>query len=322
MKKMSIRIVCTLLLLSLLPCAALADQLLIPGGQAVGLELGTGVVSIAAFDEKLGQKAKAAGLEIGDQILSIDTIPISSAEDVRRALERSDGSITVEISRKGAKRQLKFSPGISPEGPKLGIYLKQGITGIGTVTYYDPQSGDFGTLGHGVSDAKGQAVTLTEGSAYPARVTSVRKGQSGAPGQLMGTVVARQPFGTLRCNTAQGVFGTSFTPVSCEPLPIGHKEQVHAGSANIYCTVTDGDVQSYSVEILKVYSRENSAGRNLLLKVTDPKLLEITGGIVQGMSGSPIIQDGKLIGAVTHVLVSDPTTGYGIFIENMLDAAA
>ena len=162
---------------------------------------------------------------------------------------------------------------------------------------------------------------MTEGNAYDARVVSVRKGKIGEPGQLMGSVERLEPLGELTANTAQGVFGISQKGWQGKTLPVADPTEVKTGQATILSTVSGKQVREYSVEILKIYPKARLAGRNLLIHVTDPALLEATGGIVQGMSGSPIIQNGKLVGAVTHVLVNDPTTGYGIFIENMLDAA-
>ena len=150
----------------------------------------------------------------------------------------------------------------------------------------------------------------------------MKKGAVGTPGQLMGQLTSQDTLGSISKNTAQGVFGTLTSPVSAAPLPIAEPGEVKTGAATIRSTVDGATLQEYSVEILKIYPNSNERTRNMLIRVTDPALLQTTGGIVQGMSGSPIIQDGKLIGAVTHVLVNDPTTGYGIFIENMLDAAA
>ena len=195
------------------------------------------------------------------------------------------------------------------------------VTGIGTVTWYDPQNGTFGTLGHGVNDAQGKLLKLTAGSAYRAQVAAVTKGKAGQPGQLRGSLAGTEPIGQLTCNTDRGLFGRTETGWTGTPLAVAEPAEIRTGSATIYSTVGDGGVREYSVEILKIYPNTPAGDKNLLLKVTDPALLEATGGIVQGMSGSPIIQDGKLIGAVTHVLVNDPTRGYGIFIENMLDAA-
>lgn len=320
MKRIRFRLMALLLLLYWIPTSAHATKMLIPGGSIVGLELKNDTVTVVSFEE--GSQAKAAGLEAGDRLLAIDGHPITCAQDVRDALIRSDGHVELTVIRADTVTTLRCIPAITAEGPKLGVYLRQGVTGIGTITYYDPDTKLFGTLGHGVNDASGQLIALTEGCAYPAKVTSVRKGRPGHPGQLLGTLTSYEQSGTLLRNTAVGVFGTLEAPLSGEPLPVGSSESIRTGSATILSTVTGGPPQEYSVEILKIYSAARQNGRNLLLRVTDPALLSTTGGIVQGMSGSPIIQDGKLVGAVTHVLVNDPTTGYGIFIENMLDAAA
>ena len=162
---------------------------------------------------------------------------------------------------------------------------------------------------------------MTQGSAYPATVVSVQKGKAGQPGQLKGALRSEELLGTLSGNTDRGVFGTVSDGWQGEVIPVASYSEIHTGSATIRSTVDDGEPRDYSVEILKIYPQSRADGRNLLIKVTDPDLLAATGGIVQGMSGSPIIQDGKLVGAVTHVLVNQPDTGYGIFIENMLDAA-
>ena len=322
MKKSISRIALAAVCLWVLQGSAAARELLIPGGQVIGLQLCNDTVTVAAFDDALGSDSKAAGLQVGDAILSIDGRCVKSARDVCDALDRSDGSVEVKVSRGGKEKKLKLRPKITDHGPRLGVYLRDGVTGIGTVTWYDPDTGKFGTLGHGVNDGKGQLLEMTEGKAYDAQVAAVKKGVSGEPGQLKGAVAAGQEAGELYRNTQQGVFGTSDRGWKGEALPVGEAEDIHAGAATIRSTVSGDTIQEYSVEILKIYPNSRADGRNMLLKVTDPALLEATGGIVQGMSGSPIIQDGKLVGAVTHVLVNDPQTGYGIFIENMLDAAA
>ena len=190
------------------------------------------------------------------------------------------------------------------------------------MTWYDPQAKTFGTLGHGVNDGDGNLLRLTGGKAYSAAVASVKKGQPGQPGQLRGAIRSKTPLGDLTANTDRGLFGTTPTGWEGQALPVASSQEIHTGRATIRSTVVGDRVQEYSVEILKIYPHTKNGDKNMVLRITDPKLLEATGGIVQGMSGSPIIQDGKLVGAVTHVLVNDPTTGYGIFIENMLDAAA
>lgn len=299
-----------------------AAALLVPVGEVIGLQLKDDRVTVEGFDDSLGAAAQAAGLETGDQILSIDDIPIHCAEDIRRALKQSDGDVDLQIRRGKQTREIEISPAITENGPKLGILLKEGITGIGTVTYYDPASGTFGALGHGVNNPGGDLVVMTQGLAFSAQVDTVRKGRAGEPGQLMGSVTNPEPLAQLSKNTPQGIFGHGNRLFSGDPLPAASAADIQPGPATIRSTVRDGAVREYSVEILKIYPGSGADGRNMVLRITDPALLEATGGIVQGMSGSPIIQNGKLVGAVTHVLVSDPTTGYGIFIENMLDAAA
>jgi len=321
MKKMTKYIASAVVWLWLLPLNIFAKDL-IPVGEIVGLELRDDTVTIAAFDEELGAGSKASGLAVGDKILQMDNLQISCTDDVREALMHSKGRVRMTVSRNGKEKTFHLTPEITAEGPKLGIYLRQGINGIGTVTFYDPDTGKFGTLGHGVNTADGQLLKLTRGNAYPARINTVRKGKCGEPGQLMGSIESPSPIGTLYANTNHGVFGTTDIGWEGKAIPVGKSKDTHTGAATILSTVSGDEVREYSVDILKIYPKSGQAGRNLLVKITDPALLSATGGIVQGMSGSPIIQDGKLVGAVTHVLVNDPTTGYGIFIENMLDAAA
>ncbi len=322
MKKLINRTGFLLISVYLLVFAVCAAEALVPVGQVVGLELVDNTVTVAAFDRQLGQSAQKAGLKIGDRIISVNGHAIHTADDIRYALDRTDGSVEMNVMRNKKASTIRFAPNITQDGPKLGIYLKQGVTGVGTVTWYDPDTGYFGTLGHGVNNARGELLKMVSGNAYSASVVSVRKGICGEPGQLMGALKDSQPLGVLYKNTAQGVFGKTQVGWAGEPLPVGTANDVKTGNAIIRSTIAGDTVQEYSVEILKVYPNAGATGRNILLHVTDQRLLDTTGGIVQGMSGSPIIQDGKLVGAVTHVLVNDPTTGYGIFIENMLDAAA
>ena len=322
MRKYTIRFAVVILVAFFTAQSVSAATLLIPVGEVIGLQLKDDRVTIESFDAELGAAAQAAGLEVGDEILTIDDKPIHCAEDIRQALKQSDGDVHLQIRRGRQTRQLELSPVVTKDGPKLGVLLKEGITGIGTVTYYDPQSGTFGALGHGVNDPDGELVVMSQGLAYAAQVDTVRKGRAGEPGQLMGAVTDPEPLAQLSKNTPQGVFGSGSLLFRGDPLPAASASEIRTGPATIRSTVQNGTVREYSVEILKIYPGSGADGRNMVLRITDPALLEATGGIVQGMSGSPIIQDGKLVGAVTHVLVNDPTTGYGIFIENMLDAAA
>lgn len=310
-----------LVVLWMIPLQTRAAQMLIPVGQVIGLQLYNDTVTVAAYDDALGQTARSAGLKIGDQILEINGKPIASAEDVRDALEAGGETLSLTVRRSGKQRQLTLAPVTTRDGPRMGVYLRQGIAGIGTVTFYDPDTEVFGVLGHGVSDGTG-LMRMTRGVAYDAVVADVKKGKSGDPGQLKGAADSAVPFAPLLRNTRQGVFGRSSRGWKGEPLPVAAYDQIHTGKASIRAQVGSSEVQEYSVDILKIYPETRTDGRNFLLRVTDPALLSSTGGIVQGMSGSPILQDGQIIGAVTHVLVNSPDTGYGIYIQNMLNAAA
>ena len=287
-------------------------QTLIPGGQVIGIRLGD-PLTVAAFQE--GSTAQAMGMQIGDRITHINNTNVHTVAELQQTLSATDGPVAVSFIRNGQPQTVS----VSPKNGLLGIYMKQCVTGIGTVTYYDPVSGDFGALGHGVNDKNGALLPENSGTVYGASVVSVQPGASGEPGRLVGSLRAADNLGQLDKNTPQGIFGTLNTLPDGTLMETG---EPRLGDAVIRSTVKDKQLQEYSVKILKIYPSDRQNGRNMLLRITDPQLLDTTNGIVQGMSGSPIIQDGKLIGAVTHVLVNDPTTGYGIFIENMLDAAA
>ncbi len=286
--------------------AVSATATLIPGGQVIGLNLDDGTLTVVKVENP------ASGLQVGDKIRTLNGEPITDVAQLKAKLTPETNTLTV--TRNGKPRTLTVT------GAKLGVYLRQGVSGLGTVTYYDPKNNTFGALGHGVCQSGGGLTQMTAGQVFSAKTFSVKAGKIGAPGQLMGSITTQNPLGLLSKNTRQGIFG-KMPCIQAEPLPVATKDQVQTGDATIYSTVCDQGLREYSVKILKIYPT-GADNRNLLLKVTDPALLQTTGGIVQGMSGSPIIQNGHIIGAVTHVLVNDPTTGYGIFIENMLEAAA
>ena len=321
MKRIFCSIAAAMVIFSTITLPGLAAELLIPVGEIIGLQLYDNTVTVAAFDDALGASAREAGLMVGDEILTVNGQRICSREDIHAALGSGKEPVSVTVQRGDKSHTLTITPQPSPDGPRLGIYLRQGIAGIGTVTWYDPETGRFGTLGHGVSNARGSLLEMTGGKAFEAEIGSVKKGKCGQPGQLKGCAEGDDPCGILTRNTPQGVFGISHEGWDGQPIPVAEFEEVTTGAASIRSTVREDSPREYSVEILKIYPQDRQDGRNFLIKVTDPALLDATGGIVQGMSGSPIIQDGKLVGAVTHVLVNDPTRGYGIFIENMLDAA-
>lgn len=308
-----------LLLVAALAGRALAAPThLIPGGNTVGLKLYTKGLVITQVAE--GTAAALAGLREGDAILAADGETLSSAQSLRTHLE--DGrAVVLTVLRGEQEARFLVSPEKTAEGYRLGVSLRDHVAGIGTVTYYDPETKQFGALGHGVVGAAQTKLTpVTEGFVVSSSVADVQKGSRGTPGMLRGVFDLTQTLGTVTKNCEAGVFGVMRALPRGTQLPVAEADEARTGAAVIRANVDGTQIEEYQIEILRL-DPDARNGRNLLLRVTDPALLARTGGIVQGMSGSPIIQDGKLIGAVTHVLVNDPTKGYGIFIENMLDAA-
>ena len=320
MEKFGIRTALAVILSVLLLTGAWAavPDALIPGGDVIGLELELEGVSVVELANDIPAKA---GLRCGDLIQKIDGSAITSVEQLSAAVQSSRGRTMVfTVLRNGEERKLKLSPIQTADGWKLGIYVRDRLKGIGTVTYYE-EDGDFGALGHGVNGGEGNTLLpLKGGNVLPSEVASVVKGTPGNPGCLRGAWQKDISCGTVERNTPQGIFG-KMEKERGQALPVGDSSRIRKGPAEIRSTVLGTEVRTYTVEICEIHNTD-SHDRNLLLRVTDPALLNSTGGIVQGMSGSPIIQDGKIIGAVTHVLIDDPTMGYGIFIENMLDAAS
>lgn len=303
-----------------LSAAAFAESL-VPGGGAVGIRMTTDGVVVAGVSEVQtpnGKRSPAAeaGLKKGDVITRLGGADIGTAQDFKTALAQLDGSkTTVTIERGGKAKQLNITPAQDSDGAwKLGLWLRDGVSGVGTLTFYDPETGVYGALGHSISDeATGEALPLGDGGIYKAQIVGIVPGEVGAPGQLDGKTDCTKFLGDIRINCGCGIFGKA--DFDGPTLETGEFE---TGKATIRCTLSGEETREYGIEIKKVYSSE---GTTVMLTVTDPELLAQTGGIVQGMSGSPIIQNGKLVGAVTHVFVNDPTSGYGISIRDMLKTA-
>ena len=300
------------LLTLLLLCGAASAATVIPGGGTIGLSLTVDGAAIVSFSR---DEPKRAGLECGDVITAVDGRPVGGVTEVLAAVAASEGRpLRLTVRREGETKDVRLAPVQAETGWQLGLYLRDRLTGIGTVTYYEPDSGTFAALGHGVSEG-GALLPLKEGTALESEVVSVVRGQDGAAGTLHGAVAGGCVRGEISENTPQGVFGTMDAPDG-QAVQTG---TAHIGEAVIRSNVRGSEVEEFTVHIRSVNAR--AAQKNLLIEVTDPALLEQTGGIVQGMSGSPILQDGKLVGAVTHVLLDDPATGYGILIDRMLRAA-
>ena len=288
-------------------------------GQTVGIRLQEEGVTITGFTEN--GSAADSGLKAGDRILRINDTEITTAAEIG-GLIGSGGPVAVTVERDGREAEYLLQPVQSEGRWLLGLRIRDSVAGIGTLTFYDPESGAYGALGHGVTSPEGDGLlSLTGGELIPSSVSGVERGKRGTAGRLLGEFDQTVRLGTVAKNTGCGIFGVM---AAGRDLGIGcavaERGEIRTGPAVIRSNVSGTEVQEYDVQILKIYPNEPE--RNLLIEVTDPNLLAQTGGIVQGMSGSPIIQNGKLVGAVTHVLVNDPTRGYGIFIENMLEAAS
>ena len=317
MKKFRRGTAAILLLLALVPRVSAAREEVIPGGDVIGIEIETEGVAIVEFSRETPEQA---GLCRGDILKKIDGQAVHTAGEVQQLVERSGGApMHLTVERQEKEKTVVLSPENTEKGLRLGLLVRDRVTGIGTVTYFEPEEEHFGALGHGVT-GEGGVLPMEEGSILPAAVSAVEPGQKGNPGSLRGRLQGRAPLGEIDRNTGHGIFGKMPAP-GRKPVPVAAPGEVRTGKAKIRSTVAGREIQDYDVQILAVYSGKNG-GRDLLLEVTDPELLKITGGIVQGMSGSPILQDGKLVGAVTHVLIDNPARGYGIFIENMMDTAA
>lgn len=308
--------------------ASVSDVRLLPGGMPFGVKFSTEGVLVVGFcdiDAEGGtvNPAYAAGLRVRDVITSVNGKQVADAAQFGSMVSGAGNqALTLTYTRGGKSHTATLTPArsVSENRYKTGLWVRDSGAGIGTVTYIVPSTGAFGGLGHGICDGEsGTLVSMTRGVVSDVTVSGVQKGVSGKPGELKGYFGAEKT-GTLLKNTDCGVFGVFSHIPTCSPmqaLPIATPAEVKEGEAYIFCTLDGGKPCKYSVNISQI-DRSATGPKCFTVKVTDPALIAKTGGIVQGMSGSPIIQNGKLIGAVTHVLINDPTTGYGIFITNML----
>ena len=299
-------------------------------GKPFGMKIyteGVLVVDMTDFDtpEGLVNPAKQAGIKIGDYIISVNGEKVYSNEDLcEKVLESGGQKMKFVIMRNKTKIHLSVKPVISSEteGYKIGIWVRDSSAGIGTLTFYSPAANIVCGLGHGICDEDTDALLkISSGEIVDASIVSVKKGCAGCPGQLNGKL-KDDKIGDILLNSNEGVYSSNSVDIDCHNLiKVALKQEVTNGEAEIFCTVDGEKPELYTCEIKIRPSSLLSKTQNLLVTVTDKRLLDKTGGIVQGLSGSPVIQNGKLIGAITHVLVDDPTTGYAIFAENMLETA-
>lgn len=308
-------------------------QEVIPCGMAVGIYVETDGLLVLGTGEILGengdkQEPAKNVIQSGDYILAANGSQVGSTRELQNLVEECAGeAMVLDIRRNGQDSKVKILPITDSTGSyKAGIWVRDSTQGIGTLTFVTMQE-QYAALGHGITDVDtGVLMEVGKGYLYRAKILTITKGEAGVPGELVGVINKAKSarLGYIENNTSDGISGSLVTDVideiGVETIPLGFRQEVKTGKAWIRSYVS-GEKEDYEIEIEELEQGSGEKGKGMVIRVTDERLLELSGGIVQGMSGSPIIQDGKLVGAVTHVLVNDPTRGYGIFIENMLDAA-
>ncbi len=313
--------------------ARLANDTVIPGGMPIGIYMKTDGVLVLNVDEVIGKDGKEHSparniVKEGDYIIAVNGEKVLTKKAIMEKLEVTNASdVTLKLRREEDVIEVNLRPILCEDDKyRLGIWIRDSVQGLGTVTYLTTEN-EFAALGHGIHDSDtDELLEIKYGNIYETKILRIKKGEKGNPGGMEGVIVYNRfnILGKIEKNTEVGIYGTiddmERVVDGIEKIEICSKKDVEMGSAVIRCTL-DGNIEEFDVKIAKINYFAKDANKGLMIEVADERLLEKTGGIVQGMSGSPIIQDGKLVGAVTHVLVNDPTRGYGIFIENMLDAA-
>ncbi len=302
-------------------------------GNTIGVKLtidGILVIGLSDVETVDGKKllpAKDVGIKTGDILMEINREKLDGTENLIRQIENSRGEkLKLRIRRDSSIIETEIKPVKAADDKKyhIGLWVRDSTAGIGTLTFYDPVTKSFGALGHGITDIDtGTLMPVSEGEILESNILAVKKGQPGNPGELKGVFIEdKNKLGIIQKNCNYGIYGTlredAINRINSKQYPVALRSQVKEGNASILANIDGKSVEEFSVEIQKVSRQNLSSTKGMIIKITDKRLLNATGGIVQGMSGSPILQDGRLVGAVTHVLVNDPTRGYGIFIEGML----
>lgn len=300
----------------------------IPLGNTIGLKLYTEGVLVVGMSEIEGMKPyENTGIKEGDRIIKIDKEKILNTEDLVQTVNSSQGKQVQITYIKDATNEEKVAnilPAKTKDNEyKLGLWVRDAAAGVGTLTFYESDSKMFAALGHGITDIDtGGLVTIANGELVNSNIVSITKGEKGNPGEIRGSIEGEAKLGDISKNTSFGIFGKITNKTRLEinqnEMQVLARNEIKQGKAQIICELEEGKKKTYEIQIQKIYTANNRDNKSMLIKVTDKELLEKTGGIIQGMSGSPIIQNGKFVGAVTHVLVNDPTTGYAVFADMML----
>jgi len=315
----------SLILIFVTAITTMAAKNLVPVGHTIGIKINTqGVVITEITEIDVGGNVykPCAELHKGDIIIRANDKEISSLDDFKNVINEANGKITLLVIRGDKEKSITVEPIYEGNDIRLGLSVKDTVVGIGTMTFYDPENKTYGALGHSINNYDtGKIIPLRVGEIVYSTVGGVIKGTAGKPGELSGNLRQDEVIGTIEKNTSEGIFGKLTDTDIADKDKLVEIGKAQSGKAHILTNVDGDTVEEYEIEIIKVYSMFKDDNRDFMIKVTDEKLIQQTGGIVQGMSGSPILQNGKLVGAVTHVLINDPTRGYGIFIEDMLKSA-
>ena len=307
------------------------DIKVVPLGMTIGVRINTDGVMVLGTGSFLGEDGQPympsdGILRGGDLILSANDKHIDTKETLSRLVAESTGDVTLLLRRDGNEFEVTLTPAKAAKDGvrRIGTWVRDSTKGIGTLTYYVPATGAFGALGHGIMDVDTKKlISVKDGVIMPSNVTSIKKGARGKPGELEGSVDTNTILGSVQINSPSGIYGkldpAFMATLPTEAMPIATRSQIREGPASILTNVVDNKVREYEISIENVNRTASDETKGMIIRITDPELLKATNGIVQGMSGSPIIQDGRIIGAITHVFVQDPAKGYGIFIETMLE---
>ena len=281
---------------------------------------------IEGEDNKKYKPYENTGIKEGDTIIKVNNTEIGSTDELIETVNMSEGKeIKLEYVHEQKTKECSITPVKQSNNEyKLGLWVRDSAAGVGTVTFYEPSTRIFGALGHGISDIDtGELINIASGEFVTTRILNITKGESGTPGKIQGTIENQKNIGLISKNTRFGIFGTvdnlaSLNIDTSKEMEVATRDEIKTGKASILCSLDNSTPQEYEIEIEKIFKDNNYDNKSMQIKVTDKRLLEKTGGIIQGMSGSPIIQNGKFVGAVTHVLVDNPEEGYGVFADIML----
>lgn len=299
----------------------------VPIGKAIGMKMYTKGVLVVGLSEIDGQKPyEKTGIETGDKIVKINNTKINNTDELITCVNSSKGKeITITYISNNEEETAELKPVQTGENEyKLGLWVRDAAAGVGTLTFYEPQTGQFGALGHGINDVDTyELIDIANGELVTANIIDIVKGEDGTPGEIRGVIDGGTTIGTISKNTNYGVYGkvenmAKLNTNNTNEIEVANRNEITTGKAQIMCELENGKIENYEIEIQKIFIENNQNNKSMLIKITDKNLIEKTGGIIQGMSGAPIIQNGKFVGAVTHVLVNDSKMGYAVFADLMI----